>query len=357
MSMRASLQLTKGSFILNGELSIESAGVTALYGPSGCGKTTLLRALAGLEPQALGRIEVDGNLWQDSEAGIFLAPHLRSIGFVFQEGRLFEHLNVEGNLRFGLKRTPQTNRRVSFGAVVEQLDLEPLLSRGTASLSGGEQRRVALGRALLRSPGLLLLDEPLSGLDAERKSAILPYLERIQQTLAVPIIYVSHSLDDIIRLADDLVCMESGRLISQGPLAAQLTRLDGKLAQEEEASALVEARVLRHHEEDHLTELSFSGGRLLVTRKDLDLNAPVRVRVQARDISLALSRAEDTSISNILEATVTEIGSTNPHHRLIALDVGGTRLLARISLRSATRLNLAIGSIVYAQIKAVAIAR
>lgn len=357
MSMRASLQLKKDSFCLNAKLCLESAGVTALYGPSGCGKTTLLRALAGLESQAIGRIEVDGTLWQDSEAGVFLAPHLRPIGFVFQEGRLFEHLNVEGNLRFGLNRTPETKRRVSFGAVVEQLDLEPLLSRGTGSLSGGEQRRVALGRALLRSPGLLLLDEPLSGLDEERKSAILPYLERIQQTLVVPVIYVSHSLDDIIRLADELVCMESGRLISHGPLAEQLTRLDGDLAQGEEASALVDARVLRHHEEDHLTELSFSGGRLLVTRKDLDLNAPVRVRVQARDISLALSRAEDTSISNILEATIAAIGSSHPHHRLIVLDVGGTRLLARISLRSASRLQLQVGSTVYAQIKAVAIAR
>jgi molybdate transport system ATP-binding protein len=357
MSMRASLQLTKGSFILNGELSIESAGVTALYGPSGCGKTTLLRALAGLEPQALGRIEVDGKLWQDSEAGVFLAPHLRPIGFVFQEGRLFEHLNVEGNLRFGLNRTPKTNRRVSFGAVVEQLDLEPLLGRGTASLSGGEQRRVALGRALLRSPGLLLLDEPLSGLDAERKSAILPYLERIQQTLAVPIIYVSHSLDDIIQLADELVCMESGRLVSHGPLETQLTRLDGGLATENEASAVVDAQVALHHEEDHLTELSFSGGRLLVTRNDLATGSSVRVRVQARDISLALSRAEDTSISNILEATIVEIGSSHPHHRLIVLEVGGTRLLARVSLRSASRLQLQVGSTVYAQIKAVAIAR
>jgi molybdate transport system ATP-binding protein len=357
MSLTASLQLRKGSFSLDAELSLESAGVTALYGPSGCGKTILLRVLAGLEPQALGRIEVDGTRWQDSEAGVFLAPHLRPIGLVFQEGRLFEHLNVEANLRFGLNRTSEASRRVTFAAVVEQLDLEPLLGRGTASLSGGEQRRVALGRALLRSPQLLLLDEPLSGLDAERKAAILPYLERIQQTLAVPVIYVSHALDDIIRLADDLVCMEDGRLTAHGPLADQLTRLDGTLAQGEDASSLVEAQVISHHEEEHLTELSFTGGSLWVTRRALEVGAPVRVRVQARDVSLTLSRAQDTSILNILEARVAEIGPLAPDHRLIALELGDTRLLARISLRSYSRLKLEVGSTVFAQIKAVAIAR
>ena len=344
------------AFTLDVDLCLPGRGVSAVFGPSGCGKTTLLRCVAGLTRPAPGRVVVNGDTWHDDGAGVWRPTHRRPLGLVFQEASLFEHLDVQRNLDFGRRRVPEAERRVSLAQAVELLGIGPLLSRRPAQLSGGERQRVAIARALATSPRLLLMDEPLAALDAARKAEVLPYLERLQRKLDIPMLYVSHSPDEVARLASHLVLLQAGRLSAQGPTTELMARLDLPLAHGDMAAALVQAQVLAHDARDHLLSVAFSGGQLhLVTTQPRAAGDSVRLRVLARDVSLARTRAADSSILNLLPARVIELANDSPGQMLVALDSGGTRLLARITQRSCQQLALAKGDTVFAQIKAVAL--
>ncbi|HLW03999.1 MAG TPA: molybdenum ABC transporter ATP-binding protein [Azoarcus sp.] len=354
MTIAARFYVDRGAFVLDVDVQLPSRGVTALFGKSGSGKTTILRCMAGLEQPDKGHVVFNGEVWQDAER--FVPPHQRRIGYVFQEASLFPHLTARGNLRYGWKRTPLAERRIDEDEIVALLDIEPLLGRYPDQLSGGERQRVALGRAMLTSPSLLLLDEPLSALDRERKREILPYLERLRDELAMPMLYVSHSHDEVIRLADHLVLIEDGRVQANGPLAEVLVRTDLSLSADAEASVMIEAEIVEHDEQWHLSRLVFSGGELWVPRSEYAPGHSVRVRVHARDVSLTLEKASGTSINNLIHATVTSVVELEaPTHALVRLDANGTSLLARITRRSSHLLGLEPGRTVWAQIKSMAL--
>ena len=351
--------LTRSDFSLNVDLNLPARGITAIFGTSGSGKTTLLRVLAGLELQARGRISLQGEVWQDSTQNLFKPTHQRGLGYVFQEASLFEHLNVADNLKFGFNRTPLAQRKLGWDQTIELLGISRLLARWPQQLSGGERQRVAIARALAASPQILLMDEPLASLDAGRKADILPYLERLQGELGIPILYVSHAIDEVARLADHLVLLVDGKVDASGPTNELLTRLDLSLAHGDTAGAVLKTTVQSHDTADHLTTVRFQGGKLTVPMSTTNIGQPLRIRVQARDVSLTLTKQTGTSIQNILSATVTELSPDSPGQVMVALDVGAggeaIPLLARITARSANALGLAPGLTVFAQIKGVAI--
>ena len=356
--MRAKVE--RGSaFTLDVDLQLPGRGITALFGPSGCGKTTLLRAVAGLVRPAPGRVVANGDVWQDDAAGVWRPTHRRPLGVVFQEASLFDHLNVQRNLDFGRRRVPASERRVSLEHAIDLLGIAPLLQRNPASLSGGERQRVAIARALATSPHLLLMDEPLAALDAARKAELLPYFERLQRELDMPVLYVTHSLDEVARLASEVVLMQAGRTVAQGPTAQLMTRMDLSLSQGDTASALVEGTLESVDAAYGLLQVRFAGGVLqCVQAAGAPPRTPgqrLRLRVQARDVSVALKAATDTSILNVLPATVLAIAQDGPAQSLLSLYVGGCTLLARITRKSADALQLAAGQAVFAQIKGVAV--
>ena len=358
-------RLARPGFTLDVDLTLPARGVSALFGPSGSGKTTCLRILAGLERHARATVTVDGQTWQDSEHRLFRPTHRRAVGYVFQEASLFEHLTVEQNLRYGHDRTPAAERRHGWDHGLALLGIGDLLARRPHELSGGERQRVAMARALATSPRLLLMDEPLAALDAPRKADILPWLEQLHEQLDLPVVYVTHALDEVARLADHVVLLEAGRVRAQGPVAEMLARADLPLAHGDSAGALVEARSTGYRAEDQVVVLAFDGGQLLLPRSPATAPAPgraLRLRIQARDVSLALVRPEATSVLNCLPARVEDLREDAPGQVLVGLRVGPagqpqTRLLSRISALSARRLALAPGCAVYAQIKGVAIVR
>ena len=352
MSIQANLQIRRGEFRLDVDLDCPARGVTALFGPSGCGKTSILRALAGLDRHD-GLLRVADEVWQDPQR--FVPAHRRSVGYVFQEASLFPHLAVRGNLEYGLRRVRAGERRVDFAGAVGLLGLESLLERRSQSLSGGQRQRVAIARALLASPRLLLMDEPLSGLDAASKAEILPYLERLHEQLSMPVLYVSHQPDEVARLADHLVLLGQDGVLGAGPIADMLTRVDLPLAHGDEAEAIVRATVTGHDPEFHLTFLEFPGGCFSIARKPLQEGTAVRLRVLARDVSLTLQRQTGTSILNIFPARVMQLADENPAQMIVRLEAGGVPLLARITRKSAATLGLAVGGTVYAQVKTVAL--
>ncbi|TVQ85360.1 MAG: molybdenum ABC transporter ATP-binding protein [Chromatiaceae bacterium] len=342
-------------FVLEVDLALPGRGVTALFGHSGSGKTTLLRCIAGLERQGRGRLAFQGEVWQDSARRIFVPTHRRPLGYVFQEASLFPHLSVQKNLDYGRKRVG-TEPSVSLAQAVELLGIGHLLGRLPARLSGGERQRVAIARALATSPRLLLMDEPLAALDLKRKAEILPYLERLHAELDIPVFYVSHSPDEVARLADHVVLLAEGRAVASGGLQETLARLDLPLAFSEDAGVVIAAVVATHDDNYHLSRLDFPGGNVVVARRREPIGTRLRVRVHARDVSLALERATGTSIANLLPAQVTEIADADtPAHVLVRLDAGGTPLLARITRRSLDQLGVARGKALWAQIKAVAL--
>ena len=342
------------SFVLDAAFSAPAVGVTALFGPSGSGKTTLLRCIAGLE-RATGTLHVNGDTWQDET--IFLHVHKRPLGYVFQEASLFPHLSVRANLEYGLKRTPQSERKVLLEQVVEWLGLGRLIERGDpARLSGGERQRVAIGRALLTSPRVLLMDEPLSALDTNSKQEILPYLERLHRDLEIPVLYVSHAMDEVARLADNLVLLDQGRVMASGALGETLARLDLPTAHFDDAGAVIEAAVAQHDETYHLTRLDFSGGSLWVGQVQQPFGSKVRARVLARDVSIATQQPHGSSITNILRARIAEIRDEGPDKVIVRLAAGESHvLLSRITRRSRDLLNLSVGMDVFAQVKSVAL--
>jgi len=343
-------------FTLDVDLDLPGRGVTALFGHSGSGKTTLLRCIAGLQRGDEARLAFGDETWEDSRRGVFVPTHRRPIGYVFQEASLFAHLSVADNLAYGQKRVASAERRVSLAAAVELLGIGPLLGRMPDALSGGERQRVGIARALATSPRLLLMDEPLAALDLKRKGEILPYLERLHDELDIPVLYVSHAPDEIARLADHVVLLDQGRVVAQGGLMETLARLDLPTAFTEDAGVVIEAVVGEHDEAYHLTRLDFPGGHVLVARRPEALGHRLRFRVHARDVSLATTRIEGSSITNLLPATVQEVAAADtPAHVLVRLDAGGTPLVARITRRSCDQLGVAVGRPMWGQIKAVAL--
>ena len=352
----ARFQVAFSGFALDVELDLPGRGVSALFGPSGCGKTTCLRAMAGLQRAPGGYLRVNQALWQDESTGRFLPTHRRPLGFVFQDSGLFPHLDVRANVEYGMQRVPRQQRRVSLQRAVDLLGIGALMQRRPEGLSGGERQRVAIARALATSPQLLLLDEPLAALDAARKAEVLPYLERLHAELDIPVLYVSHALDEVARLASHLVLLDAGRVQSSGPTSDLLTRLDLSLAHGDTAGAVIEGTVQGHDATYHLTQVQFAGGSLqLASPVARPIGQLLRLRVQARDVSLTLQPQRDTSILNILPATVLELGDDGPGQTMVTLDVGGARLLARLTRRSVDALALAPGKAVHVQIKGVAI--
>jgi molybdate transport system ATP-binding protein len=350
------------AFAIDAQFTCATHGIIALFGRSGAGKTSLVNMLAGLSRPDTGRIEIDGVPVFDSSRGLDLPPERRRIGYVFQEGRLFPHMTVRGNLSYGLRRAPPRERRIQLDQIVELLGLDTLLGRRPHHLSGGEKQRVALGRALLANPRLLLMDEPLAALDQARKDEVLPFIERLRDELTIPIVYVSHAMPEIVRLADILVLMSEGRVEAVGPLDELTSRLDLRpLTGRYEAGAVLEARVEGQDTEFALTELSFAGGRLMVPRLDLPHGAVLRLRIRARDVVLAHERPAGISILNAVSCVVKDIGAEEGAEESpqvdLRLDAGGAALWARITRRSLHELGLVPGSKIYALIKAGSIDR
>jgi molybdate transport system ATP-binding protein len=333
-------------------------GITTLFGPSGSGKSTLIDMMAGLLRADSGRIVLGERVLFDSDKGINLPPEQRRLGYVFQDARLFPHMSVQSNLRYGMRRRAPGERRLAEPDIVELLGLGHLLKRRPAQLSGGERQRVAIGRALLTSPELLLMDEPLASLDQPRKNEILPFIRRLPGELGMPVIYVSHALEEVIRLSDRVVVLTDGGVRATGPVEEILSRPDlAPLTGRFWAGALIEATVAAHDDRYALTELRFSGGSFLVPRIDHPPGASVRIRIRSRDVSLALEPPQGSSILNVIPATVREIVADEEAQADIVLDAGGARLLARITRKSVAALNLTEGSRVFAMIKAVSVER
>jgi len=355
MSLQASLRIARGDFTLDVDLRLPARGVSALFGHSGSGKTTCLRAIAGLERAPGGRVCLGEETWQDDARGIFVPPYRRALGVVFQEASLFPHLSVRANLEYGLTRVPAAERRFALGPVAEMLGIASLLERMPAGLSGGERQRVAIARALLSSPRLLLMDEPLAALDLRRKQEILPYLERLHDELAIPIVYVSHAPDEVARLADHLVLLDAGKVVASGPLTAILARMDLPAAFADDTGVVLDT-VLAGHDDDDMSRLHFGGGSLFVGRRREALGSRLRCRIHARDVSIALERPQRSSILNVLSGVVTATAATDtPGHVLVQLRVGEAVLLARISERSRRELGIRPGLPVWVQVKAVAL--
>lgn len=357
MTLRVRVRKTLGDFVLDADF--ESAGrVTTLFGRSGAGKSTLVNLIAGLIRPDDGLIAIDGTVLFDSRSGIDLPTFRRRVGYVFQEGRLFPHLSVRRNLLYGMRRTPHGDRWSAFDQVVDLLGIGALLDRRPASLSGGEKQRVAIGRALLASPRLLLMDEPLASLDQARKEEILPYIERLRDEMRLPIVYVSHSIDEVARLADTLVLMAEGKAIASGPVNQVLARLDLQpLTGQVERSVVLTARVISHDLSAATTLLAHPAGRLFVPLIASPAGTEVRLRVRARDVALAVGEPGLLSIRNRLSATVAEIADGIPPIVEVRLDIAGEPLIAAITRDAAVALDLEVGKPVTALIKVAAFDR
>ncbi|MDH4391658.1 MAG: molybdenum ABC transporter ATP-binding protein, partial [Aquabacterium sp.] len=362
--IQARLHLARGSFTLDVDLQLPGQGVTALFGPSGCGKTTLLRALAGLE-RAAGRVALGDAVWQDDARHCFVPPHQRPLGYVIQEAALFPHLSVQANLDYGRRRAGAAARGFALDSVVALLGIGALMDRRPATLSGGERQRVAIARALATAPQLLLMDEPLAALDAARKAEILPYLERLHRALALPIVYVTHAMDEVARLADHLVLLDAGQVRAAGPLAELLARPDLPLARQDEAGVVIAAQVDQHDTAYGLTRVAFDGGALWVGQTATAPGEAVRARVLARDVSVARQPPQESSVLNVLPVVLDSLQADHST-ALLRLRIGTAQdhgrpdapapawLLARITRRSADALALQPGDALFAQIKGVA---
>ena len=351
--MELLLRVQRRDFTLDVDLMLPASGITAVFGPSGSGKTTLLRGVAGLEEAAFARILVGGDTWEDSERGVRLPTHRRPLGYVFQEASLFDHLDVAGNLRFAQKRA---GGPVPLEPLLELLGIAALLHRRPHELSGGERQRVAIARALATRPRILLLDEPLAAVDLARRREILPWLERLRDELRIPMLYVTHSGDEVARLADHLVLLEGGRVRASGPLAETLARVDLAAVPGEEAGAVLQGTLAQRDARWQLAQVQFAGGALWIADPGLPLGQRVRVRVLARDVSLALEPPAASSIQNVLPCTVRAIASGgHPSQALLQLACGESLLLARITARAVDALGLRVGAMVLAQVKSAAL--
>jgi len=352
----ANFDVTFPGFHLDARLTIPKSGVTVLFGPSGSGKTTLLRCLAGLERSPAGFMQFGESVWQDETRGIFVPVHERPIGLVFQEPRLFPHLSVRSNLLYGFKRVPENTRRIFLNDVVEILNIAHLLDRRPRFLSGGEAQRVAIGRTLLTSPKLLLMDEPLASLDNKRKQEILPYIRRLQSRWGLPIIYISHSLEEILQLVDTVILLKEGQVVAQGLAKKVFSKLDLRgMINSEILGAIFDTTVIEHEPEFGLTRVQFMDHQLHVPKQEAKIGQSIRLHIHSNDVSIVTSPPDiRTSVLNIMEATVMEIGPIDSagYSVDIKLDVGQA-LLATITRKSLANLGLAPGQKVYAHIKAI----
>lgn len=356
--IQARFKVEHAGFTLDVELNLPGRGVSALFGHSGSGKTSCLRCFAGLDQPSEGYLQVNGELWQDSAQGIFVPAHQRAVGYVFQDANLFAHLSVRRNLEYGLKRIPAAQRRIALEQAVELLGIGHLLQRLPGNLSGGEQQRIGIARALLTSPRLLLLDEPLASLDLKRKQEVLPYLERLHEELEIPIVYVSHSPDEVARLADHLVLLEDGQVQASGPLKETLLRSDLPFLFEDDAEAVVDGTVSHYEPDYRLLSIRLGGtdAVLQLTHAPLAAGKPVRVKVKARDVSLSLDKARDTSLLNLLPARVEHwLMLANQAQMLVSLRVGDERMIARITRYSFDRLGIHAQQALWVQIKSVSL--
>ncbi|MBX2857155.1 MAG: molybdenum ABC transporter ATP-binding protein [Cellvibrionaceae bacterium] len=352
----AKLCWQREDFELKLELHCPAEGVSAIYGPSGAGKTTLLRCLAGLENAQQLEVSFNGDCWQSAQQ--FLPVHKRPLGFIFQEPSLFEHLSVRENLAFAEKRAGTNPPVCSFDQAVALLAIKPLLGRHPAHLSGGEKQRVAIARALLVKPKIIFMDEPLASLDMARKREILDYLEKIKRVLRVPMVYVSHSADEIARLADYLAVLDKGRLLAQGPINSLLSRLDLPIPLGEDAGVIIEAAISDIDTQWHLAKITLSPGQHLWFKdKGFTMGQAVRIRILARDVSVAVQEPVNGSIINVLPGRVVACeAEPHPATQLLKLHVAGYDLLARVTRYSSQQLNITAGQSIWIQIKSVAIA-
>jgi molybdate transport system ATP-binding protein len=352
--IQVDVQHRLGSFDLKAQF-VSEGRVTALFGRSGSGKTSLVNIISGLIRPDHAHISLDGDVIVDTKHKVFVPKHRRRVGYVFQEGRLFPHLTVRQNLLYGWWFTPAAKRPGQLAQIVELLGIDHLLDRQPRSLSGGEKQRVAIGRALLATPRLLLMDEPLASLDEARKAEILPYLERLYDETRVPIIYVSHSVPEVARLASTIVVMADGRVVATGPTADIMARLDLiPFTNLVEAGAVLEAEILRHDEQFSLTALGLCGGQLWVPQLNEQIpGTKVRVHIRARDVMISTRRPEGLSALNVLRGVVTELGPQCGPILDLRLDCGGQAILARLTRRSVETLGLSQGTPVYAVIKTV----
>ena len=347
--------------LLNFQLDVKfssSNGITALFGRSGAGKTCIVNMISGLLKPHGGHIVVDERCLYDAGRGIDLPQRKRRVGYIFQQGLLFPHFTVRQNLLYGHRFTAPAERYLGLDTVVELLGIGHLLKRRPASLSGGEQQRVAIGRALLASPKLLLMDEPLSSLDAERKNEILPYIERLRDDMGVPIFYVSHSIEEVARLANTVVVLTEGQVKAAGPVQEIMSRLDlhpftGRF----EAGAVLEAQVKRHEPQFDISILGFNDSELRLPLAELVVGAHVRVHIRARDVAIALEQPHDISILNILSANIVDIRYGDGAYAEVQLDVGRQLLVSRVTRKSVHDLGLTQGKRVYALIKSIAVDR
>jgi molybdate transport system ATP-binding protein len=347
----------QGSFELDATFQT-GPGVTCLFGRSGSGKSSIVNAIAGLAKPDQGRIAANGELLFDSKTGIDLAPEKRRIGYVFQDGRLFPHLSVAQNLLYGSKRAPEALAQGQIDHVVELLGLAELLDRMPAKLSGGEKQRVAIGRALLAQPNLLLMDEPLASLDQARKNEVLPYIARLTRDVRVPIVYVSHAMEEVLRLADTLVLLDQGRVVASGPVEDLLSDITLRpLTGRFDAGSVIRAAVERHDEEYGLTHLRLAGHLLKVGRVGMMPGAELRLRVHARDVAIATQRPQGISTQNVLPARIKSLAEANGHLVDVVLDVGGVPLWAQVTRQARAELELEPGKPVFALIKSLSVAR
>lgn len=350
--IEAALQLSKHAFRLQADFSLPGSGVSAIFGPSGCGKTSLLRAIAGLEPSATGSLSVNGQQWLSGDST--LEVEKRGVGLVFQDPSLFQHLTVEENLLFGRKRLRNVKQSTDFKELVNSLELEHLLARRPEGLSGGETQRVALGRALLAQPRLLLMDEPLSALDQTARVRLMSILEEFLQHIDIPVLYVTHSSDEVARLADNIVLLADGTVTASGPLQQVLGAIDSDLSRSDTAFSVLEGSIASQQLAG-LTTVDCGNGILF--RIPQPANGAVsgsraRLRVRARDVSICLEQPQHSSILNILPAVVEELApEASTGSRLLRLDIAGNRVLCQLSEYSVQQLGLAPGQAVFAQIK------
>lgn len=354
--IEAVFRMQLGDFRLDADLQLPGRGVSVFYGHSGSGKTSLLRCIAGLEQADQGFLRVRGQVWEDSKQTFSLPTWKRPLGYVFQEANLFPHLNVRQNLEYGRKRSHSFKNSAALDQAIELFGIGHLLARMPANLSGGERQRVAIARALAVCPQVLLMDEPLAALDPQRKQEILPFLTRLHNELDIPILYVTHSPQEVTQLADYLVVLETGRVLRAGSLSETMTDLDSPMAQGKQAATIVEGTVMAYEPEYHLTHVSIPGGKIsLPTRETFLPGTRIRLRVYARDVAIRLQPDEGSSIMNSLPATITGLTTDQQGRTVVRMNLGGTALLASIAHKSADRLGLEKGMPVFAEIKATAI--
>ena len=361
-NLHLKIKMSRPVFELDLDLQLPGLGITAIFGPSGSGKTTLLRAVAGLEKNQVGRIQIGSHVWQDTQQGIDLPTWQRPLGYVFQESSLLPHLNVTDNLNFGLKRAvkssgnAQSDAAMALKASIELLGIGSLLQRMPDQLSGGERQRVAIARAIAMKPKLLLMDEPLASLDAARRQEIFPWLTKLRDELKMPMLYVTHSTEEVTRLADHLVVLDQGQVKAQGPVGSVLTQVVNPVVVGEDAGALIEGCIGAVDTQWHLSRVDFEGGCVWMRDAGLPVGKAVRIRILARDVSLATTEPQNTSIQNQLRGHIQSITpDVHPSQVMVVLKCGAEEVLARVTKRAVDELSLQLGQPVWAQVKSVAL--